>query len=66
MQGKEEAEGKEKEDLEKDGNEVEPEGEEKVEEKRNKDGPGRYPLPCCTHFGNLKCAQHGVVKIVNC
>ena len=19
----------------------------------------RYPLPCCTHFGNLKCAQQG-------
>ena len=19
----------------------------------------RYPLPCCTHFGNLKCGQEG-------
>ena len=20
----------------------------------------QYPLPCCTHFGNLKCAQQGI------
>ena len=36
MQGKKEAEGKEKKDVEKDRNEVEPEGEEKVEKKRKK------------------------------
>ena len=35
--------------------------------KEKKDGPGpyhtsnvqRYPLPCGTHFGNLKCVQQG-------
>ena len=34
--------------------------EEKGKKRRPRASNGqRYPLPCCTHFGNLKCAQQG-------
>ena len=40
------------------GGEVEIEGGEGKRRPRASNGQ-RYPLPCRTHFGNLKCAQQG-------
>ena len=62
-EGEEEKEEEEKEEEDEEEDEEEEEEKEKEKEKEEKTARAsngqRYPLPCCTHFGNLKCAQQG-------
>ena len=45
--------------VERDDEEVEEKEEEELKRRAGASNGQRYPLPCCTHFGNLKCEQQG-------